>query len=560
MSAAGIIGGLVRAPWLPVMLTGGVAGGILLSSFLAVTLWLHPYPVMDTVTVIDGYFSLPWAQFLFFRGDNEHLPWLAMPLFAVDIALFGARGVFLIVVLLLLNTAIALMLAILVGRRRHRLMAAIVILAGFFWLLHAENLIWPKQIHMYLSLALFMLACLRLVWGAERPGPDGAPTTGSVLALILLLTGSTFSFAYGIVGWLALLLAALSLRWPGRALALLAAGFAVNLAIYVLAYAPHTLPATHTRPADSLLQPLSLVWYIMHYIGHPLRRLLFGGRELALVLSAAGILAGFWFMLRAVRRRPSPAEAGLLAVLLFSMGAAGITALSRVGFGPIQAETLRYGVVQILFWAALAGLTLPFLARVRGRAWLCLLLVLLMLPFQWRMFNRLARDDADTWLAVTALATGAETEKRIRERLHPDIAQLHRVTESLRNRGLSVFADAPVSWLGRPVRELAEQADGASCTGWVRAMAESDETASQSHLALEGSALETPTGRPVEWVIVTGGGGRVIGLGHQGSWRDAAEVTWRGYTQRGGSSPLAYAILPDSGRLCPLSWQSPTER
>lgn len=561
MFSAGWGGGVGRSPWLPVVLTGIVAGGILLSSLLAVILWLHPYPVMDTVTVIDGYFSLSWPQFLFFRGDNEHLPWLAMPFFAADIALFGARGVFLIVLLLLLNAAVALTLAALIGRRlalrRDRVMAVLVSLAGFFWLLHAENLIWPKQIHMYLSLVLFLLACLMLARVDERLGRDGGPVTGSLLGIALLLTGSTFSFAYGIVGWLALLLAALSLRWPGRVLILLAAGFAVNLAIYVLAYAPTALPATHTRPVDALLQPLRLAWYVLHYLGHPLRRLLFGGREAALVLTAAGILASFWFMHRAMRQRRGPAEAALLAVLLFSMGAAGISALSRVGFGSGQAETLRYGVVQVLFWGALAGLALPFLARAPGRNWLCLLLVLLMLPFQSRMLKRLPQDDAETWRAVTALVTGADAETRIRQRLHPDIVQLQRVTENLRIRGLSVFADAPVTWLGRPLTELAVLADAASCTGWVRIV---DPDMSPSHIALEGQARETAGGRQAEWIIVTGDDGRVVGLGHRGFWRDAEGVTWRGYARRDGTAPQAYAILPDSGRACPLSWQSPTER
>lgn len=546
---------------LPVLLATPICAGLLLSSLISVYLWLHPYPVMDMVTVLDGYFELPWVEFLFFKRDNEHLPWLAMPFFAADILLFGAKGIFLIIVILILNSAIALSLSYLINLNLcnpiDRLMTVLLSISAFFWLLHAENLIWPKQIHMYLSLFLFLAACLCMVRADRQMESQGGRAMIPVAAILLLLTGSTFSFAYGIVGWIAIILSALTLRWPGRVILILIFGLLACLVIYLLNYAPQSLPSHHTSVADALANPLKFFWYILHYIGHPVRRLLFGIREISLLLTLAAIIFSFWLIYGAVQQRKSVGEAVLLAILLFSMGAADITALSRFDFGSGQAETLRYGVVQVLFWAALTGMALPFLRRVRGPHWFCAAVIALMVPFQAKMISRLQGDHAETWTAVTALVTGAGSEGNIKERLHPDLPQLLRVTQNMRQFGLSIFADGPAAWMGDRIDQHVKRTEDDACSGWFQT---TQAAIGPTHITVEGETHETATGGRVEWVVMTLLDGRIVGLGHEGSFQDKNSVTWRGYAQADGEHIRVYGLLLRQRQICPLTRKPNTER
>lgn len=535
---------------------------IVTTGAVAALRFIHPFPLWDTATVVDAYFRLPWPEFLFFRGDNEHLPWLAMPFYAADISLFGAHGLFLIAVLLVLNAALAITLVALarpwLNLRAQRLLAAAALLALFFWLFHAENLVWPKQIHMYLSLLAFLLAVRGLVALDGRLG-RGQGGWIHLSWVVLALVAASFSFAYGMIGWLAALFFALARRWPYRLLLSLAGAFALTLALYAALYAPNPLPG-HTRPTDALSDPLGMLWYCLHYLGSPLRRLFFNGRELGLLGAVAGMALALVASMRALRGGRPALEVAWLSIMLFCLGAAAITSLSRLSFGAQQAETLRYGVVQVLFWAAFALWLLPWLRdRLTGRplllVWLLPVILALMLPFHLRMFGRLDRDQGRDWQAVLALLNGADGDPVVAERLHPSPALARRMADELSRRRLSLFAGPQPFWLDRKLAEIFTMGPAARCVAgpvWLHRR-----PGLNGRAYVTGSAWDAGAGRPAPWVVLANGDGRVVGLGRTlypqgGTGRDG----WQAYTLLAdgddGAELRAYAVLADGRSLCPL--------
>ncbi len=547
---------------LPLVLVLLLAAIITATGVGAAFRFIHPFPLWDTATVVDAFFRLPLTEFLFFRGDNEHLPWLAMPFYAADITLFGAQGLFLIGLLLVLNAALALMLTLLarplLTSPTQRIMAASALLALFFWLVHAENLVWPKQIHMYLSLLAFLLA-VRLLVALDRRLGMGQSVVAGLAWVVLALVAATFSFAYGIIGWPAALFFALARRWPCRLQLTLAGAFALTLALYAAVYAPNPLPS-HTRPLDALSDPLGMLWYSLHYLGSPLRRLFFNGREAGLLGAALAMVLVAAASVRALRGGRPALEVAWCAIMLFCLGAAAITSLSRLSFGAQQAETLRYGVVQVLFWAAFAFWLLPWLRLwLVGRslllAWMLPVIVALMLPFHLRMWGRLDRDQGRDWQAVLALLNGADSDPVVAERLHPSPVLARRMADELANRRLSLFAGPQPFWLGLRLTGAFTIVPAARCTAGPVWLHRRPGVADRAYVT--GSAWDEEAARPAPWIVLADDNGRVAGLGRALDPRgERGRDAWQAYTLlpdgEGGRDLRAYAVLMDGRSLCPL--------
>ena len=140
--------------------------------------------------------------------DNEHRPFVPMLIWGIDFEFFDSYG--------LLPQVLMQLFAILTAvvstgwsrpraNRKSMTTIAITICACALLLspMHYENLVWPKQVHVYTSV-LFSVLALTIAVSI----PSRSPNHQFSLALLcsLLAVGATFSFAYGLVVWPILLL------------------------------------------------------------------------------------------------------------------------------------------------------------------------------------------------------------------------------------------------------------------------------------------------------------------------------------------------------------------
>jgi hypothetical protein len=545
---------------------------------------MHVFPEMDMGAVFFVQFVAPASHFFLFR-DNEHLPFAVMPLFLADSVLFRGQGVSLIAGILLLN---ALIVGLMIDAcRRHARCSstalgtlAALIAASLFWLIHHENLTWPKQIHMYVSLACSVLAFRVLAGLDDTPAGRETPPTGKALLACGLMTVGTFSFAYGAVAWAAAILLALGLRSPPRIVGVLSLGCIANLALYALFYNTRTLEGP-SNPLLGLRMPLALGEYVLHYLSAPLFALIRPvlGRSLAtsvsLAVTALGCLGAMAAMLHLVlQRRPAPDRLARFAclLLLFALGTALITAVSRVTFDPLQGHVGRYAVVQILFWIGLALLLTARLAhrtRLYGGslAVIAVAVVALLVPSQSGL-AQWSRNDAEAhWTAVLAVVNGVDDDQQLMGRLYPRRDVLDVVARGLAVRGWSVYAQPQPWWIGRAASSLFVDAPAHRCMGFLDSA--SDLGRIGNGALVNGWAWDVHAARPPEWIVLLDADGVVRALGRSGLRRaDVGKVHrelagsrtgWRAYAAhpQPQHAYTAHAVLADGASLCRLSGGAP---
>lgn len=540
---------------------------------------MHVFPFWDMASLHNVYFGRPKADFFLFQ-DNEHLPFAVMPVFLADSLLFRAQGVSLVAGILFFNTMIACMLIGEYHRHTPRstinlAMVSAIIFANMFWLIHHENLIWPKQIHMYMSAGFTLLAFRSLLSVEDRCADVTAFRTDRLVAACILMTIATFSFAYGAVGWIAAILLAVSRRWPRKTVGILLAAFLVNITIYAIFYNTRTLEH-HTNPLYAVGRPLEVAEYIIYYFSTPVlalmrtvvsepiaRAIALGASGVACTAAVAGLLTvGF-----ARRWEPGRLAQYAALVLLFAFGAAMMTALSRLDFGVHQSHSPRYAIVQVLFWNSL---TLLFAAlfghwvrlQAASLAALALLVSVLLLPSQIGL-ARWSREHAeDHWTAVLAIINGVDDEHILTTRIFPAPAALKSVTRGLAVRGWSVFARPQPWWIGRPASGLFRDAPAERCLGFLDAASDLGRITNGTYV--NGWAWDVTARAVPEWVVLLDDDGIVRSLARGGLVRDdvgrvhpeaaGARPGWRGYAAT--TTPLAeyhaYAVLSDGATICPL--------
>jgi len=540
----------------------------------------HVFPTMDMGAVFFVQFVAPAADFFLFR-DNEHLPFAVMPLFLADSVLFRGHGLALIAGILLLN-ALVVGLVIDACRRHARCTPtalttlAALIAASLFWLIHHENLIWPKQIHMYVSLACSVLAFRVLASLDDAPTGGETPPIGKAVLACGLMTVGTFSFAYGAVAWVAAILLALVVRAPRRILGVLSLGFVVNLALHATFYNTRTLEDP-SNPLVGVRMPLAVGEYVLHYVSAPLFALIHPvlGRSLAtsvsLGVAALGCLGAIYALLQlGLRRQSTPDRLVRFACLLlmFTLGTALITALSRVTFSPEQAYAGRYAIIQVLFWIGLALMLTARLAhhtRVYGTslAVIAVALLALLVPSQ-SSHAQWSRDYAEGhWTAVLAVVNGVDDDQQLTSRLYPRRDVLDVVARGLAMRGWSVYSQPQPWWMGRPAASLFVEAPAHRCMGVLDTA--SDLGRISNGVLVNGWAWDVHAARPPEWIVLLDADGVVHSLGRSGLRRpDVGKVHhelagsrpgWRAYAvdRQPNGEYSAHAVLADGASICQLA-------
>jgi hypothetical protein len=482
-------------------------------------------PYWDQWGWIDRYLSGQETLLsLFATPINGHIVAVPGLVYWIDAALGGASNRVNLVVMivciagtcLLLRGRFAGLADAFRGRTTEVYFAATAVL--MLWFHNWENLFWPFQVHLYLSI-LFALACLHVLSAAAANETPGVGRVVPALALGLL---AGVSFGPGLGVWApALLIVVLGRgrapwKWVTAAAVVAIAG---ALAWYLSFWVAHE---SHPVGLYASLEFVALFLGSPFLYGGNVRVLTTDPARLAVPLAAgyAGLLLACGIAIRIVRvraRRPlSPAELFFAGVATFALVAGAMAAVVRGGGGaPSPALASRYGVLCLLFWLSAVPLAVAGLGVVRIRlleavAPVCMLVLLALSQVAYLGWWLNWRSMIEA--ASASLASGVPDPEYLGYVLHrPDMVE--RVSERLVSERLSPLYDERDRFIGRPLAELGEAAG--PC---VAPASEAKRLPAGYRLsgALAGPAL--PFGELP--VVVTGVAGRVIGLGNvdRGWW------------------------------------------
>ncbi len=263
---------------------------------------------------------------------------------------------------------------------------------AFFWApcaltfsLHAvKTVVWVIQFHTFLTVALCVMAVTVV---AKDPS-----SMRRWLAAIALSMAATFSFGEGMIIWFAMLPLLASARISTRSSmisALWIGSAALSLAFYF-----HGFPFFHSHPSYSFVahDPLYTAHFFLAYLGalfYPLPAGLFGGLGLFLAALLALDAAG-------ANKADRPVKSGLFCVVLFVLGNALTTSLSRSHYSLEGAVVDRYVPLSCYLWACL-GVWMMRFGKLRNGLYLFLIgCVLSTASFHWKDYqgNKLFMDSA----------------------------------------------------------------------------------------------------------------------------------------------------------------------
>ena len=312
-----------------------------------------------------------------------------------------------------------------------------------------ENLLWGWQLIFFMANAFFLLS-MYFLQRARR-------LDGWMIASAAAGLAASFSFSSMLLIW-PIGLVVMILMNPlgetgvrkGRASALLFWGL-FGAAVWLAYFANWHKPGPHPRLSYGFNHPLDFARYICLYVSNPLEhgragRAEIGGAILLLLYLGAAALA-CWR-----RRKGNPLPVMPLAMILFVLGTALITALSRVGFGPQQALESRYQTFSGLGLIGLYLLFLPLLPEVHLKIgkydatrvfWAVLLLDLVVRPMYVQVFGEGYQNFGQQTLSAYHLRTAPMQTDRILKDVG-EASVVRQVSDLLRRLKFNVFAQPPL--------------------------------------------------------------------------------------------------------------------
>ena len=325
-----------------------------------------------------------------------------------------------------------------------------------------ENLLWGWQLIFFMANA-FLLLSLYFLQRSRRL--DGWVIASAAAGLV-----ASFSFSNMLLLW-PIGLGIIVLKNPpvergsgkGRASTLLFWGL-LGAAVWAAYFVNWHKPGVHPSFSYGLHHPVDFVRYICLYVSAPLEHGRPGRAEIAgavlllLYLGAAAVACRRW-------RKGNPLPAMPLALILFALGTALITAVSRVGFGPQEALESRYQTFSGLGLIALYLLCLPLLAKVRlqvgkcnitGALWGVLLLLLAVRPMYVQVFGEGYQSRGQMILTAYHLRTAPmQTDCSLKD-VGADAAFARRISDLLARLKFNVFAQPPLT-LSAGMRQAGEK-------------------------------------------------------------------------------------------------------
>jgi hypothetical protein len=302
--------------------------------------WIDQWQFLDEYRqLLDHGFSLDWL----FASHNGHRMATARPLYLMDLAWFGGHNTFLIVCIWLTEVAGAALFVKLRGdvRQLPNAFALALAIGVLFSLVAWQNFTQGFQVQFVGVLALGAWCCATFIESLF----DGSRRRFALSLALLVL--ATFSMANGFLAGAAAAAVGLLARKRVWASAVFAVATAVLAWFYIQG------PGVDHPPVACVLST-DWVLYVAMYLGSvwaypqppPINDAALVAGVLGLILTAAAVIR--------VARRPQPREAALLAIMLFVVLSAMLTALARVDLGADQAVDSRYASSSAYFWATVA--------------------------------------------------------------------------------------------------------------------------------------------------------------------------------------------------------------
>ena len=496
-----------------------------------------PFSFRDMIDIerfIEAESQRGWSISGFFAiVQNEHRPVFPLFLWLADHAWFASDGVLVIAVDAALLGVTSLLLAGWMrsatqpGFRRIALMTAVPVV--IFWPAQGENLVRAAQANSVFALAALVMAveALRVSEAACADAAGRRRCLAWLAVTSLLLFVSTYSLAYGLVGWPLFLAFLMLRRRPWWMIAVLAATGLASVALYAALWVEFPRLAS---VAPAIPWPLSLAAYFFGLLGGPLHKLIewpflrtptawrgvAGAAVFVLVICAAFRVL---FRTRADdRSQRSQADAALVLTALLGLGCAFLIALGRHRLGMDQSLAPRYTIIACLVWLGAAGYWIPRLRTSRsvaiaGQA-ATALFACAMIPSYFG--HAAASQEQATRVRVAAMTELAGiTHPDLKLRLHDDADSRAWLFESLRRRGHPLFAAPWQAWVGRRAADVLGEPIAGRCAGHVDVTSRLGDDIVQ----MSGWAWDTVAGAPPPIVAVVDGSGVIRGLGASGTFR-----------------------------------------
>ena len=280
--------------------------------------------------------------------DNEHKTYVPFVIWWLDWYLFQSLG--LLPQLCMFGCVGFLAYHCTAWSRAYTAQRTIVWLIACLLLLspwHYENLLWDKQLHVYLSL-LFSVLAIRLLTHEIEPSQN--QLRAAALATLAAILGS-FSFAYGAAVWPPLLVYAFSRHGLNKSSLIVLVG-----AVMVLGYYGATYEELdhHASVYESIFDVLTAIAYVFRFLGPGI----FLPMEFPLFERSVGLLgllavAGAAWIAYITQQPLNRAQHVSLLVCLTACGIAFLTALGRIGL--TSGTESRYLVVNALYCCAMPG-------------------------------------------------------------------------------------------------------------------------------------------------------------------------------------------------------------
>ncbi|MEA1672439.1 hypothetical protein [Nitrospirillum sp. BR 11163] len=435
-----------------------------------------------------------------------------------------------------------------------------------FSLSQRENFLWGFQVQFFGAVAAAAAAFLAFSVSIERAQRGGGAMAPRCLAYFLVLV-DTYTLSNGILAAFLLIPMALALR-AGRAVVFSTAGWALLLAAsYFFNFHP---VQGHSPYLYSITHPLDYLAYLSGYLGNlvtclglaePLRS------RGAILLGAIGLLLTLAALARSLRTwDEAPARVALLALILFVLGTAMLTALGRITFGLEQAFSGRYVTPVSVFWMAHicywgplrrlrdglgAGLALAGVAMVAG-------LMFCAVKGHVRGWREGANQALTTAQARDAFLSDVRDDATYRN-VFPVAEVIVQHLPFMRDHHLSMFADADNRLLGqKPAWLAAPPAD--QCLGAIDVMEPLSTNDGKISLSVTGWAWDLSARGAVKRVLFTDATGTVIGYAG-GGWprpdvRAAVPVVshdkvgWTGFLKADPAAPIRAYGLTGGRHVC----------
>ena len=541
----------------------------------------HPVPLDDawsTVGEIERIETKGFKIRRLWRQHNEHRIGLPRLVFWTDYYLFGGGGEFSKAIILLIQIGHAVLLTWLARRaagldRLETAAFGAVAMAALLSIRNIANLDWAFQVQF---VGVFLLASLSCTWldlaarSAEGAAPRAGPRRAGlrvagrrimglevveiriawlwVAAAVAAAFGASFTMANGIMLWPVLMLLGWKLRLGGRVLATIGIAAALTIGLYFTQFV--TSPG-HADPLETLLHPISVLSYVVRYLGSPFVILV--GREVAQGLGIAGLalaVAAAWRLLR----RPLPDAGGAIlaigAIMAFTVMTAYVTGLGRVTIGLNSAFTSRYATPAFVFW--LSALAYLVWLSPRWRLTGPTAAMLALMAIQWAGSGE--KDGEARWrdreIATGAMIAGAR-DPEILAAIYPEAGIPIVRRRILRSRGFAPYDRFPYRLIGATV----PTGGAGGCEGFL-----DNWSPHGGQWRLEGWALIDGGTTSPRHILFANADGRVAGFGAPAFQRpdlpmspDLDRDVLAGFIGFAKGPPpfTAYAVLAED-QLCPL--------